>query len=149
MYLYYGFWISISELGGYGFPFDQTHLVWNERIEKAIAHIQKLKNASIDNQTTSQLQKILATIVDFDHLTNTVQQAREKVAIFEQLRKAMRIAIPAEKQGIKDLGNNISINVNKTRVTAFRDSKLKKKASKNKAYQNMLKQLDKLKKNCL
>jgi len=55
----------------------------------------------------------------------------------------MRIAIPAEKQGLKDLGNNISIKSIKTKVTAFRHSKLKKKASKNKAYQNMLKQLDK------
>lgn len=138
-------WIfdSTSELGGYGFPFDQTHLVFYSRIEKAYATIQKLKNATTDNQAISQLQSILATIVDDENLTKTVQQMREKIVIFEQLREAMRIAIPTEKQGIKDLGNNISIKSIKTKVTAFRNSKLSKKASKNKAYQNMLKQLDK------
>lgn len=122
---------------------DQAHLVWDERIEKAYAYRKKLKNATTDNQTISQLQKILATIVDDENLTNTVQQMREKVAIFEKLRCAMRIATPAEKQGLKDLGNNISIKSIKTKVTAFRHSKFSSQASKNKAYQNMLKQLDK------
>lgn len=137
-------WIldSDSELDGYGFPFDQAYLVFYSRIEKIYVTIQKLKNATTDNQAIFQLQKILATIVDDENLTKTVQQMREKVAIFEQLRKAMRIAIPAEKQGLKDLGNKISIKSVKTKVTAFRN-KLKKKASKNEAYQNMLKQLDK------
>lgn len=138
-------WIldATCELGGYGFPFDQTHLVFYSRIEKAYATIQKLKNATADNQAISQLQKILATIVDFEPLTKTVQEMREKVAIFEQLREAMLLSIPAEKQGIKDLGNNISIKSIRTKVTAFRNSKLSSQTSKNKAYQNMLKQLDK------
>jgi hypothetical protein len=56
----------------------------------------------------------------------------------------MRIAIPAEKQGLKDLGNNISIKSIKTKVTAFRNSsEFSIKVSKNKAYQNMQKQIDK------
>jgi cell fate (sporulation/competence/biofilm development) regulator YmcA (YheA/YmcA/DUF963 family) len=69
---------------------------------------------------------------------------REKVAIFEQLREAMRIAIPAKKQGLKDLGNNISIKSIKTKVTAFRNSsEFLTHVSKDKAYQNMQKQIDK------
>lgn len=139
-------WIldSSSELSGYGFPFDQTHLVFYTRVEKAYATVQKIKNITTDNQTISQLQKILATVVDDENLKNTVQKMREKVAVFEQLRCAMRIAIPAKKQGLKDLGDNISIKSVKTKVTAFRNSsEFSIQVSKDKAYQNMQKQIDK------
>lgn len=139
-------WIldSNSELSGYGFPFDQAHLVFYTRVEKAYTYRKKIKNTTMDNQAMYQLQKILAVIVNDENLKNTIQKMRENVAIFEQLRKAMRIAIPVEKQGLKDLGKNISIKSVKTKVTAFRNSsEFSIKVSKDKAYQNMQKQIDK------
>ena len=67
----------------------------------------------------------------------------DKVKIFDQLRKAMRIAQPSSKKGLNDDGDDSDIQTIEKRVRKFRQSpKLQKRAKTDVSYQKMILQID-------
>jgi ribosomal protein L17 len=133
-----------SELDGYGFPFDRFYLVFYQRLKTALATLNHLTEVTQNHQVFSQLQAVIATVIEDDDLKKTVVFITKKVEFFEKLRKAMRIAQPLGKNGLKDDGGDIPITNIKTKVTKFRHlKKLQQAAKTDVAIQNMIKQIDK------
>lgn len=139
-------WIleSNSELYGFGFPFDRAHLVFYQRLEQAYPIIMNLKNRQ-DNMVLSQAGNALNKILNDKTLYKTVTKMQNRVKVFDQLREAMRIALPERKKGLNDDGgDDIEIQTIKKRVILFRESdELKRQASIDKSYKKLFKQLDK------
>jgi len=133
-----------SELGGFGFPFDRTHLAFYQRLQKAYDATLKLKNIKPPGNPVSQLRGILSKALSDRNLQRLVARMQMKVEVFDRLREAMRIALPEGKKGLNDDGQDEQIQSIKQRVTAFRHCKeIKMLASKDEAYGKMLTQLDK------
>ena len=89
-----GFSTLKANLHGYGFPFDQSHLVLFQRMREA--H-QFLRDISIDAQEFTELKIFLSNIVDDPELQHTVSILQKKGADFNLLRETMRIALPEGK----------------------------------------------------
>jgi len=124
---------------GFGFPFDRMHFACYLRLQQAYPVLKKLK---------SQLDKGLMPLTSMsngltDHaLFNTVERMTEKVAIFDPLRLALRIALPEQQQGLNNKGDS-DIKTLAEAVTQFCQSR-EVKQSKNHppCYQKMLNQID-------
>jgi hypothetical protein len=131
-----------NELYGYGFPFDREHLVFYQRLKQADSLLKKIssKGALILLNLRSA---IISVICDSD-LGETVTMLTEKTVIFDQLRTAMRIALPCDINGLNDSGHNSDVKTIKENVTAFRNSEiLQKMTEKHIAYVSMVNQIDK------
>jgi len=135
---------SNGELHGFGFPFDRSHLVFYQRLEKAHPIIMNLKNRKPHHNPLSQLAPALSKTLNDQPLRRAVMKMQKKVYQFDQLREAMRIALPESKKGLNDDGEkDMDMPTIKKRVTRFRQSdELKQLASTDLAYKKMLKQLD-------
>lgn len=140
-------WILKSkfELNGFGFPFDRRHLTFYQRLEQAYPIIINLKNRKQQNEILSHVVKALSKIINDQQLHRTVIKMQKKVRIFDQLREAMRIALPESKKGLNDDGEkDIDMQTIEKRVTQFRESdEFKQLATTDVSYKKMLKQLNK------
>jgi hypothetical protein len=131
-----------QESHGFGFPFDRAHFDFYHRLQEAYPDLLELKPKIANNVTLLPLMPISKVLTD-PALASTVLRMQDKVAIFDQLREAMRIAQPDNNNGLNDEGDP-DITTIKERVTRFRHSdKLKALAATNMAYRKMLKQIDK------
>ncbi len=132
-----------SQLDGYGFPFDRAELVFCERLDDAYFTICNLQD-SVRNQALTKLYCVVLSVARDDQLSRLINMMNKKVVTFERLRDAMRIATPAEKQGLNDPGVDVDLGSIKRKVSAFRQSEeLEQAALRNIAYQGMIKQIDK------
>ncbi len=133
-----------TELNGYGFPFDRDYYVFFKRLKVIKKAIESLPpRVKTDSQIT-QLNSILVSILDDQDLKKNITVLKQKIIMFDKLRKAMQIALPESKKGLNDDGNDAEIKTIKKEVTKFRNSeKLIKAAEKNLGYKKMLKQIDK------
>lgn len=133
-----------SELGGFGFPFDRTHLTFYQRLQEAYNATVKLKEGKPTGSAVSHLRGVLSKTLGDRNIQRLVDKMQKKVEVFERLREAMRIALPEEKKGLNDDGKDEPIQSIKERVTAFRNGEdIKELASHDDAYGKMLSQLDK------
>ena len=94
--------------------------------------------------TSSSLLKLLpiSKVLNDEALGNTVVRIQQRNIIFEDLREAMRIALPNTPDGLNDEGDT-DMKTIKTAVTQFRqDDTLNQQALTQTVYQKMFKQID-------
>lgn len=133
-----------SELNGYGFPFDRSHLVFYKRLKTAKSIVEHLSAKKKKNRFIINLNCVLGRAINNSNLKTIVSRMEEKAQIFDQLRDAMRIAVSDGKKGLNDDGENIDIKTIQRAVTIFRNSdKIKAAVEKNVDYKKMVKQIDK------
>lgn len=134
-------WIveSNSASQGFGFPFDQPHLDFYERVQEAYPSLKRLKEKGVSELPLMILHRTLADKA----LKKQVVRIQQKITIFNELREAMRIACPDSKRGLNDEGDG-DIQTIECRVKAFRDAeKIKTLSSSDTSYHKMVKQIDK------
>ncbi len=128
-----------SASDGFGFPFDQPHLAFYQRLREAYPALKQLKAKGVSALPLTALQRVLADAT----LNTLVARIEQKITIFDTLRAAMRIAHPDSGRGLNDDGDG-DIQTIERRVKTFRESEKIKTLSLNDiSYQNMLKQIDK------
>ncbi len=134
---------------GYGFPFDRPLLVFAERLLEGQQHLLKLLACCHDMDTTEKqavikLVRIVSDTIDDTLLQQGVKEMQWRCQIFDNLRKAMRIALPDGKNGLNDDGTDRAISTICAAVQRFR-SKLdnNKKWTSDKLCRKMAKQIDK------
>jgi hypothetical protein len=133
-----------SELDGYGFPFDRSHLVFYKRLKTARSIVENLSTKKKKDGYIIKLNRVLARAINDSNLKTTVSRMEEKVQIFDQLRDTMRIAVANGKKGLNDDGENVDMKTIKEAVTIFRNSdKIKAAVESNVDYKKMVKQIDK------
>jgi hypothetical protein len=133
-----------SELNGYGFPFDRSHLVFYKRLKTARSIVENLSTKKKKDGYIIKLNRVLGQAINDSNLKTTVGRMEEKVQIFDQLRDMMRIAVADGKKGLNDNGENVDMKTIKEAVTIFRNSdKIKAAVESNVDYKKMVKQIDK------
>ena len=134
-----------SELNGYGFPFDQHHFAFYQRLKTVQGVLETTFSKSMKkDKSLAKLHKILLPVLNDRSLQKTVAKMQEKVETFNQLREAMQIALPEGKKGLNDDGDDVNIETIKEKVTLFRYSKtIKQAALEDMAYKKMVDQIDK------
>lgn len=138
---------SISS--GYGFPFDRPHLVFFQRI-KAVHCVLKqvmdirLRNTFRDNRPLYQLWHLLDKVVSDKKLTQAATSMESKIATFDELRGALRIALPEGKDGLNDNGEIAPMAIIENAVKEFRKQVMSdENLSSNNDYLKMIAQIDK------
>jgi phosphopantetheine adenylyltransferase len=133
-----------SELNGYGFPFDRSHLIFYKRLKTARSIVENLSSRKKKDRYIIKLNRVIGRAINDRNLKTIVSRMEEKAQIFDQLRDAMRIAVSDGKKGLNDDGENIDIKTIQEAVTIFRNSdKIKAAVEKNVDYKKMVKQIDK------
>ena len=110
---------------GYGFPFDRSHLAFAERILQLHEQLPEFKDILLrdswrDNLPLHKLFRALEPTAGDYTLRNAVQELRWRCDLFDQLRKAMRIAPKGAAQDVKTQTLNQPIHTIRNRVLAFR-----------------------------
>jgi len=138
-----------TEGDGYGFPFDRPHLTFAKRLQRLNAQIEQIKDLHLrgqwrDNIPYFKLHVALQPILKDKALWTAVTALEAKVAVFEKLRSAMRIAMPDGSHGINDEGRAGHIRTIEKRVTAFRAWLTRRKDyPQDRAAAKMIEQIDK------
>jgi len=133
--------------GGYGFPFDRTHLDFYRRLQKVHRLMRKIMNVHLrdqikDNKPFFQVYRAFKNAVEDERLNKLAANLERKAEVFDKLRTAMRIALPESKNGINDNGDDADIKSIEEKVTAFRRW-LVSDVRRNSTYAKMIEQLDK------
>lgn len=138
-----------AEGDGYGFPFDHPHLAFAQRLQHLNADIEKIKDLHLrgqwqDNRPYFKLHIALKPIVHDQALWKAVAVLETKIAVFEKLRLAMRIALPTGPHGLNDEGDPSNIRTIEKRVKTFRAWLTRRKNyPQDRAAQKMIEQIDK------
>lgn len=138
-----------SESNGFGFPFDQSYLVFYRRLREACLRLHQLYPIQLqgdwtENKVYGNISHDLLGVMNDKELQEAALRMEEKVAVFTRLRKAMRITLPETGRGLNDNGEphctmkTIQKEVGKFRVWLSR----REGYSENIAYQRLVKQLD-------
>lgn len=136
---------------GYGFPFDRPHLCFYERLKAIYSFLKhhKVNSANQSNANTDKENKDYNKILDdLDDIVNdsilkeTSEQMQHKIAVFDQLRDAMRIASADRNYALNDNGDQ-DIETIERRVKSFYN-KLSKNQDivKDDGYKKMINQID-------
>ena len=134
---------------GYGFPFDRPHLVFAQRLRHVNTEVERIKDIHLrgqwqDNDPYFKIHIALKPLIKDKTLWKAVETIEAKITVFEKLRKAMRIALPAGSHGLNDEGRKGNIRSIETRVQKFRDGVVHRKDyAQNCDAQKMIKQIDK------
>ncbi len=128
-----------SASNGFGFPLDRPHLDFYLRLQEAYPLLKRLKKKDVSLLPLTLISRTLNDAV----LKKHVCEMQEKISVFDRLRDAMRIAIPDNKKGLNDNGDD-DIQTIETRVKEFRYSdEVVALASSHVAYHKMIRQIDK------
>jgi len=134
---------------GYGFPFDRPHLAFALRLQELHARLDQLKDIQLralwqDNGVYFKVFLELKKLSQDATLRKAVEDITRKIAIFDRLRQAMRIAPLAGRSGLRDSGGGTSVNTIKHRVEKFRAWLTgRKDYHQDRGAQNMITQIDK------
>jgi len=114
-----------SEGRGYGFPFDHPHLAFARRLRHLNADVERIKDIQLrgqwrDNLPYFKIHVALKPIMKDKVLWETVTALETKIAVFEKLREAMRIAPKSGGNGLNDEGRKGNIRTIEKRVKKFR-----------------------------
>ena len=114
-----------TEGDGYGFPFDRPHLAFAQRLRRLHAAVETIKDLHLrdqwrDNIPYFKIQIALQPLLKDKTLWAAVAAIEAKIVVFEKLRQAMRIALPAGSHGLNDEGRTGNIRTIEKRVTNFR-----------------------------
>jgi len=110
---------------GYGFPFDRPHLSFVKRIQRVYRLLDQMKDVQLrgqwrDNMPYFHLLNDLRAVMEDTHMEQAVQNLEGHILIFDRLRQALRIALPAGNRGLNDEGSEGNIRSIEQRVKAFR-----------------------------
>jgi hypothetical protein len=113
-----------KEAQGYGFPFDRPYLVFYQRLNVAYGVLKQLNGTVLradkrDNRPYVRTLRDLMDTMEDTILRKVTTQMQEKVAVFDKLRDAMRIALPEGRYGLNDKGDTQDIRTIEKRVTEF------------------------------
>ena len=131
--------------GGYGFPFDKTYLCFFHRLERIYTIINRLNHDTItpvhQRKLLGKTWKKLYDITTDRKLKVAVMRMDKKAVVFDNLRKAMRIALPESKSGLNDEGQK-EIALIRKQLTSFRQSFNADKLKQFPEYKNFVAQID-------
>jgi len=133
-------WIleSSSVSNGFGFPFDRPHLEFHQRLQEAYPALKRLKEKGVSVLPMAAVSRALSDCV----IKKMASRMQEKVAVFEALRKAMRIARVDNHKGLNDEGDQ-DIKTIESRIKRFRYSdEIVSLASSDISYRKMVNQID-------
>jgi hypothetical protein len=129
---------SSSACNGFGFPFDQPHLEFYLRLQEAYPTLKRLKADGVSVLPVMSMSRALRDRT----LQNNVTRIQEKIAVFEELRAAMRIARVTHHQGLNDEGDE-DVKTIASRVKRFRHSaKVIALSASDTSYRKMVNQID-------
>lgn len=134
----------------YGFPFDRVLLVFYQRIISAYQNLKLLvQNFSTTEQqkAAKNLKKLILALelpATDQKLAETVSILEENINVFDDLRQALRIALPDTKDGLNDQGMEVEMKTIEEDVAKF-TQKIKKQENyqQNKDLQKMVEQIQK------
>lgn len=138
-----------STSGGYGFPFDHPHLAFYQRVKAAHGVLKQimdilLRNEFKDNKPFYRLWHLLDKIVSDKKLAGAAISMEEKIPVFDELREALRIALPDGKDGLNDDGINDDMSTIESAVKAFHQRVMSDdRLTANNDYLKMIAQIDK------
>ncbi len=136
-----------AQLNGYGFPFDRPHLLFYHRLKAIYALIETIRETRLRHAKTHRplhlLFRSIKQVMDDAPLRRSVAQLEARAKVFDNLRQALRIALPEGNQGLNDDGDGTDMKTIEARVKAFReritsDSHLAQEAE----YKKMIEQID-------
>jgi len=134
---------------GYGFPFDRPLASFTNRIKEALLKIEEMKRLFADNDHKYN-KPLYKAAVDMRKITEdrplllALAAAESRINVFDELRQAMRIALPEGSNGLNDNGSNEPVGEIESRVGAFRDKIVKDPALNGvPEYGKMIEQIDK------
>ncbi len=132
---------------GYGVPFDRPHLDFYRRLQKAHQLLAKIMDIHLrgnikDNKPFYQIYRTFKEVVEDKQLNELASSLERKAQVFDKLRTAMRIALPENKSGINDNGDDVDMKNIEEKVTIFREW-LASDPQRKKTYARMLDQIDK------
>lgn len=126
-----------QELNGYGYPFDRSELVYLQRMKKTY---DSLKAYPLDSKELSELELLLASILENPDLCKHMAALEKKVQDFDHLRAVMKIAPIYGVKGLNDDGEECDMTAMEEQLKIFIESDEIKNNS-DKAYQRMVKQI--------
>jgi hypothetical protein len=144
-------WIldAAGEGNGCGFPFDQTHLVFYQRLLEVGVRLHQLFKIRLqgnwkENKVYSTVSADLHAVLNDKILHDAAMRMQEKVAVFIRLRTAMRITLPENKRGLNDSGElPASMKTIEKEVGKFKTRLVKSKEySRDEGYRKLVEQLD-------
>ncbi|MCX6355800.1 MAG: transposase [Candidatus Aureabacteria bacterium] len=133
---------------GYGFPFDRPHVVFANRLRTIYTQIEQIKDIHLrgewqDNKPLFKLACELKPVFFDTSLQRTLDQIDAKIKVFDQLRKAMRIAPPHGSEGLNSGDLNADMGGIEKAVRKFRARVVSApQYATNPAYQKMIAQID-------
>ncbi len=137
-----------SEGNGFGFPFDQSYLSFYQRLREAGLRLHELYRIQLhrdwrENKVYSNISHDLHRVLNDSVLSKAAQRMEEKVAVFNRLRKAMRITLPESKRGLNDTGEPApTMKTIEKEVDKFSAWLSKNRTySKQKTYQKLMEQI--------
>jgi hypothetical protein len=138
---------SSKESAGYGFPFDRPHVAFYRRLRELHRLLGGMKEMDRGgdakaNRPFGQLWMLLETAMGDEALHTAVAGLEAKAEVFDQLREALRIALPEGTNGLNDDGDDEDLPSIERRVRAFRDGIIREERRK-KTYASMIQQIDK------
>ena len=110
---------------GYGFPFDRPLLEFAERIlqlEQALPELVQHASSLADNgqHELMKLSRKVSQLAELPELHASIEELRWRTEIFDDLRKAMRIALEEDNKGLNDEGCPESMPTIRQEVEEFR-----------------------------
>jgi len=140
---------SETECNGFGFPFDQSYLVFYQRLQEAGRRFHQLFRIQLqgdwrENKVYSKISCDLHGVLNDSSLHKAALRMEQKVAVFNRLRTAMRITLPEDKRGLNDNGELPSnMKTIEKEVGKFTAWLVKSKGySEDTKYQKLVEQLD-------
>lgn len=138
-----------AESNGFGFPFDQSYLVFYQRLQEASLRLHQLFQIQLqgnwkENKVYNNISHDLLGVMNDTALKEAALKMEEKVAVFNRLRKAMRITLPENKRGLNDNGDKpFNMKTIEKEVGKFRDwLSISAGYSKHKEYRKLVEQID-------
>lgn len=129
-----------QELDGYGFPFDRGYLILYRRMSEVHNGLKEYRNP---DGYLAQLKRHLDYFLEDKNVQRNVNVIEKKVKHFDQLRVAMRIAQPNDKNGLNDEGDDDIDTIEKAVTTFVNSPSIQYLASIDDDYKGMLKQIHK------
>ena len=134
---------------GYGFPFDRPHVVFAQRLLSVYGQLQEIKKIELrgqwrDNRPLYKLSCDLEPVACDQALQRVLADMEPKIAVFDELREALRVAPKAGTHGLNDDATDQDIQTIEANVRKFRQRlEHDPPCAGNPAYQAMTDQIDK------
>ena len=144
-------WVLDSgvESNGFGFPFDQSYLVFYQRLQEVGLRLHEsfriqLQGDWKENKVYSTISHALHGVLADPTLRKAAERMEEKLLVFNRLRKAMRITLPENKRGLNDNGEQpVRIKTIEKEVGKFRTwLAMRKDYAEDTEYQKLVEQID-------